>query len=154
MSTHLHAHFHKISNILLKDKIKHIILTFLHTLTSYSRIWVVRMTADSRASRTVSEVSFTASALNFIKVHCASARASTKKLARKSYCICWSKHLYSQLCHKVLIRIGSQHKAEIGEDQGLGCKYKFRFSLRNFPNLISWFNHWRGPSVILADLCL
>ena len=96
ISTHLHALSHKISNILLKAKIKqNIILSSLHTLTSHSCIWVVRMTADGRASGAVSEVSLSAGALNLIKIHCASTRASTKVWVRESYCICWSKHIVS-----------------------------------------------------------
>ena len=101
------------------------ILSYLHTLTSYSCIWVVGITADIRASRAVSEVSLSASALNLIQVHCASTRASTKVLARKSYCICWSKHIVSCAISKG--KIGSQHKAEFGKYEGFACKYKYTF---------------------------
>ena len=55
----------KNSYTFLKE-LRNVILWFLQTLTSYSCIWVDRRTADGRASETVSEVSFTASALNFI----------------------------------------------------------------------------------------
>ena len=65
------------------------LVSFSQTLTSYSCIWVDRRTADSRASRAVSEVSLSASALNFIEVHCASARASAKVRIKEGYCICW-----------------------------------------------------------------
>ena len=63
------------------------------TLASYSCMWLDRIIAgDSRASWAVSEFILSAGTLNFIKVHCGSARASTKMGIKKGHRICRSKH--------------------------------------------------------------
>ena len=68
----------------------------LQTLTSHSSIlWVAISTVDRRASRTVNQVVFTASAANIIQVDCASA--STKMGSNECYCICWKQFLRNWL---------------------------------------------------------
>ena len=93
------------------------------TLASHSSIlWVTMETADRWTTGAVSKVGLTASAANFIKVDCPSAR--TKMSTTKSHRICWNES-YRWFCldPSLVTYAKVQRTAKNVEDNGLAVNY-------------------------------